>query len=93
MVDIKGLDKANVLLALWNASRCHLPNYDSRIPLTVEEADEEIKKRTHNGMCWFDQFNGIVIKVDIGGDEFDERYFDEINGEGQAQMAIDSVEY
>lgn len=91
MVDIRGLDKVKVLMALWKASKCQGLSFMGYAPLTEGQAMAEIINRTHNGRCWFDYLNGKVLKVDLGGVEFDERYFDEDNGEGAAQRAVDSI--
>ena len=88
MVDIMGLDKAEVLVALWNNScEVGLSFNPSGKPLTVREARRIINGRYYN----FDYCKGRVIKCNISGDEFDPWRYDRENGAGAAQMAIDEL--
>ena len=54
--------------------------------VTVESCAELLEKYTQ-----FDYLHGRVLKVDLSGDEFDERLYDRDCGEGAAQRAVDSV--
>lgn len=88
MVSIKGLDKARVLKALYDNS--HIPSgstkKDTPGKVTVE--------RFRDALEWahyFDFTYGRWMKVDVSGDEFDERMYDAECGEGAAQRAVDSV--
>ena len=88
MVDIKGLDKAKVLVALWdNSYESGLSFNPSGKPLTVREARRIIKGRYYN----FDYCKGRVIKCNISGDEFDPWRYDRENGAGAARRAIDEL--
>lgn len=83
-VNIAGLDKAEVLVALWARSKMQgmsFLGYSGE--LTLEKA-KEIVSETLN----FDYLNGKVMKVDISGDEFEAWLYDRDNGEGAAQKAI-----
>lgn len=78
-IDISKLDKAHVLVALFNASKQQgmgFLNRDGARPLTKEEAAEAIKEQPY-----FDYFRGRVMKVDLKGD----------NGQGAAARAIDKI--
>lgn len=86
MVNIKGLLKDDVLVALWNASKCQGISFMDYAPLTAGQAYAEILKRKK-----FDYLNGKVLKVDLSGNEFDERLYDRDNGAGAAQKAIDEL--
>jgi len=84
MIDISGLDKADVLLALWNASHEQGFSFLGNIggdPLTREQAADAAA-----GYC--DYVKGRVIKCDLREDEFDPRLFDRDNGPGAAAAAI-----
>lgn len=89
MVDIKGLNKAEVLAALYNNSKplglgfLHFDPMD----MTVAEAEEILNQTTY-----FDYLKGRVMKVDLSsGDSFEEWLYDRDNGKGAAQRVIDSL--
>lgn len=94
MVDIKDLDKAKVLKALWDHSHAQGLSFLG-LPeggYTLEDAQAAIDERNKNE--WplnFDYVAGHVIKCDISGDEFDERLYDRDCGTGAAQAAIDEL--
>ena len=80
-IDISRKDKAQVLAALYNASRpigLGFLQYDPT-PMTVEEARELLKQTTY-----FDYLKGRVMKVDLSGDELETRLYDRDNGDGAA---------
>ena len=99
MVNIKGMDKAEVLLALWQASQMQGMSFLGFLAsgeLTLEQAQQEIEDRKHTAFdgkdsIYFDYLNGKVMKVDLGQDEFDPRLYDRDNGDGAAQQAIDNL--
>ena len=99
MVNIKGMDKAEVLLALWQASQMQGMSFLGFLAsgeLTLEQAQKEVQERKHTRFdgtdsIYFDYLNGKVMKVDLGQDEFDPRLYDRDNGEGAAQRAIDNL--
>ena len=87
-IDLKGLDKAAVLAALYNASQPQGRGffaYKSE-PMSVEEAQKHLE-RTQD----FDYLNGRVMKVDLSGDVLDEWLYDRDNGQGAAEAAISSL--
>ena len=89
MVDIKGLDKARVLKALYDHSHVQGSGFLQAVPdgvVTVEYCAGLLAKYSY-----FDYLHGRVLKVDLSGDEFDERLYDRDCGEGAAQKAVDSV--
>ena len=75
MVDIKGLDKAKVLHALWHASHAQGLSFMGLNPegFSFEHAKEiiEERQRKHQSL-YFDYLEGHVIKCDITKDTFDE---------------------
>lgn len=98
MIDITGLDKAEVLAALHGASKAQGMGFlHDRGPLSVEECREIVgtvgTERSEAGVfasggMYFDYLRGRVMKVDIGGDSFDPRLYDRDVGEGAAERAI-----
>ncbi len=89
MVDIKGLDKARVLKALYEHSHVQGFGVFQAVPdgvVTVEHCEMLLGSQTY-----FDYLHGRVMKVELSGDEFDERLYDRDCGEGAAQRAVDSI--
>ena len=89
MVDIKGLDKARVLKALYDHSHVQglgFMHAAEEGTVTVESCAKLLEKYTQ-----FDYLHGRVLKVDLSGDEFDERLYDRDCGAGAAQRAVDSI--
>lgn len=97
MIDIKGLDKADVLRALHAAARpLGMGLLHAREPMTREEAIEMIEMvkasrprfEVKNGAIHFDYVHGCPLKVNIGGDELDPCLYDRDQGQGAAALAI-----
>ena len=89
MVDIKGLDKAKVLKALYDHSHVQglgFMHAAEEGAVTVESCAKLLEKYTQ-----YDYLHGRVLKVDLSGDEFDERLYDRDCGAGAAQRAVDSI--
>jgi len=87
-VDLKGMDKAVVLAALYNASvpqGFRLAHYNPK-PMTVEEARELLKKET-----WFDCINGRDMMVDFSGDTLSTRIYNCDHGPGAAEKVINEA--
>jgi len=85
-IDVSKLDKAEVLVALYNNSKQQgLGFLDSqgRKLLTKEEASELLKRTTY-----FDYLRGRVMKVELGQDTFDPWGYDRDNGQGAAEEAL-----
>ncbi len=87
-IDLRGLDKALVLAALYNGATPigagfleYTPN-----PMTIEEATAELEITPV-----FDYLNGRALKVDLSGDVLNPRGYDSRNGEGAARVLIDSL--
>jgi len=90
-IDIKGLDKAEVLAALYNNSRQQGMGFlDGRgqQKMTADQARELLKEETS-----FDYLYGRVMKIQLEpeADTFEEYLYDRDNGKGAAQDAIDSL--
>lgn len=74
-IDIAGLNKADVLAALFNSFRPQGAGF-----LNVLTSD-----------LYFDYVLGRVLKVDLSGDSFDPRLYDRDNGEGAALRTINAL--
>ena len=87
-INLKKLDKAEVLAALYNASKPQGLGFlhATDEPMSAKQAKKILKKQTD-----FDYLQGRVMKINLGGDELDPRGYDYDNGEGAAQAAIDSL--
>lgn len=88
MVNIKNLPKALVLKALFDASHQQGMGFlDSRgkEQMSIENAKTLTSDSRY---LQFDYVFGRVLKIDISGDEFDERLYDRDNGYGAAEHAI-----
>ena len=88
-VSIKGMDKADVLAALYNNTHPQGMGFlhYKPAPMTRDEADEILKAGAS-----FDYLHGRVMKVDLSADEFDPRLYDRDNFPGAAQKAVDSIQ-
>ena len=94
MVNIKGLDKAEVLHALWRHSHAQGMSFLGLTPegFTLEKARALIKERQEkNARLYFDYVEGHVIKCDLSEDSFDEFLYDRDCGAGAAEAAIDEL--
>ncbi len=84
-ISIKGVDKAAILAALYNASRPQgmgFLHYDPE-PMSADVARKLLQHSTE-----FDYLKGRVMKVDLGGDELNTWGYDRDNGDGAALRAI-----
>ena len=88
-IDIKDLNKADVLAVLYNASKplgMGFMEYDPT-PMTREQAQELIGA----GQTDFDYLKGRIMKINISGDELNPGGYDRDNGQGAAQRAISAL--
>ncbi len=85
MIDISKLDRAQVLAALYNASRPQgmgfLQYKDG--DMTAGQAAVLLKKSTY-----FDYLHGRVMKVRLDRNDFDPRLYDRDLGDGAAMRAL-----
>lgn len=106
IVDISGLNKAEVLKTLWDNSKSlgmsvlgmsHEFRMWYQLEMIAGGKGDKIplefaeKGIQSNPTLHFDYFEGRVIKCDISGDTFDSTLYDRDNGEGSAQAAIDKL--
>lgn len=89
-INIAGLDKARVLIALYERARVQGMGFLSakKEPMTEGEASALLKDA---GDDRFDYLHGRVMKIRIVGVEIDERLYDRDNGAGAAAAAIDAI--
>jgi len=88
-IDLSTLDKADVLAALYNASKPQgmgIHQFDPR-PMTKEDA----RGLLDAGHTEFDYLKGRVMKIDLSGQTLDTWGYDRDLGQGAAQRAIDSI--
>ncbi len=87
VIVISGLDKAEVLAALFNASHQQglgLLHSSGASPMTVEDA----RQYTSSGdEQYYDYLRGRVMKVDLSGDQLWTALYDRDNGPGAAAAA------
>ena len=91
-IDISGLDKAEVLAALFNASKQQgmgFLNSRGSSNMTVEEAR---KLTDQGGRQYYDYLLGRVMKVDLSQDEFFPGLYDRDNGQGAAARALSNLQ-
>ena len=89
VIDIEGLDKAEVLHALYHRSHVQGLGILQAIPeYTVEDARRDLDEQPG---YYFDYLHGRVLKVDLFGDSFDSRLYDRDCGEGAAEAAINEL--
>lgn len=85
-MDIKGISKAKILAALYNASR---PLGLGHLQATAGDMTEaEAQKLLDDGQTQFDYLRGRVMKIDLSGDELRTALYDRDNGQGAAEDAI-----
>lgn len=85
MINITGMKKEYVLLALYRAAKPKgIGELFTQTEMPLSAAAELVK---NNPSLYFDYVNGRPLKVDLSGDEFDPYLYDRDNGEGVAQEA------
>lgn len=88
-MNIAGLDKAEVLAALYNGSRQQGMGFLHKRggeEMTVEQAQVELKNETY-----FDYLYGRVMKIDLCGDEVNTGLYNRDNGQGAAEAIINAL--
>ena len=96
-VDIKGLDKAAILAALWNNARQFFenpsaPQREKDGDMSIEEARQVIESKIacRDGILEYNigGLYGRTIKTDLSGDTMDPRSYDYDSGFGKAEEVI-----
>ena len=88
-MNISNYNKADVLAALYNASKPQGMGMLHFNPskMTQEQAQEMLD----SGQTYFDYVQGRVMKIDLSGDELDSYLYDRDLGQGACQRVIDSL--
>lgn len=85
-IPIAGLDKAEVLLKLWKASKEQGISFMGRLNVDLEACREALSQD-----AYVDYLGGRVIKCDFSKDTLEPWGFDRDNGEGAAKRVIDKM--
>jgi hypothetical protein len=88
-MNIAGLDKAEVLAALYNASKQQGLGFlhgRGATGMTVEDARAELAQGTN-----FDYLHGRVMKIALDGDDLETRLYNRDNGDGAAERIIEEL--
>ena len=87
-ISLIGIDKAEVLAALYNASHPQGMGFLHATPtdMTVEEA-----RKLLSDYQYFDYLRGRVMKIDLSKDELEPWLYDRDNGEGAAEKALKGI--
>lgn len=83
------MDKAEVLAALYNASKPQglgLIHYDAT-PMTTDEARKLLQKGAR-----FDYLRGRIMKINLEKDDVDTWGYNRDNGENAAEFAVESLQ-
>ncbi len=90
ILNIEGLDKAEVLAALYNGSKKQGMGFlDARGQKQMSMA--EAKAHLHQSQ-YFDYLHGRVMKIDLSTDELETRLYNRDNGEGAAEKIISELQ-
>jgi len=93
-IDIAGLDKCEVLFALYEAtSPMGMGFLQARGDVTVEDVRVLVSawSDVERGFPYIDYLWGRPLKVDLSGDTFDGRLFDRDAGAGEARAAVERL--
>jgi hypothetical protein len=99
-ISIAGLDKAELLAALYNAARTMSWGWlqASDGPMTKEQAQELIDKgkwhdvvESSSKKLYFDYVKGRPLKIDISGDVLRTRLYDRDQGDGVAAEVVEKL--
>lgn len=89
MIDIKDLDKAEVLAGLYNCSRPQGNGFLNSRSGTEMSRDQAARYLTQKQN--FDYLNGRVMKVNLSGDSFDPRLYNRDNGTDAAERIVNAI--
>lgn len=89
MIDITGLDKAEVLAALFNGSKQQGMGFlDERgaVDMTADQARDILKQTVD-----FDYLYGRIMKISLRDNQLNAWLYDRDNGQGAAEAIIDDL--
>ena len=88
-MNIRGMNKAKILAALYNNSR---PQGIGAISASsMDMTEEEAQKLLDDGQTYFDYLGGRVMKVDLGSDELTTFLYDRDLGQGACERVVNSI--
>jgi hypothetical protein len=93
-VDISGIDKAELLAALYNGSQQQGMGFMQAAGargMSVETAREIIAKHPEPNRLYFDYLHGRVMKVGIGGDVLETWLYNRDLGQGAAERIVEGL--
>ena len=96
MIDITGLDKAEILMALYNRAKTQglgFIHYDPT-PMNLDDARQVLTANAKSNSIapfYFDYLRGRVMKVNFEGNMLNEQLYDRDNGIGTASNALSSL--
>jgi hypothetical protein len=85
-MDIKGISKANVLAALYNASVLQGMGWLQAVPGDMTE--DAAQKLLDAGQTYFDYLHGRVMKIDLRSDDLRTGLYNRDNGPDAAEIAL-----
>jgi hypothetical protein len=86
MIDITGIDKADLVAQLYNKARTQgmgFLQYDPK-PMTLEEGSKYVG-------TYIDYLKGRVMKIKVDGDSVDEGGYDRDNGSGSVAKIVEEL--
>ena len=89
-INVKGLNRADVLAVLYNSSKPQMMGFMSYDPEPMTR--EGAQKLLDAGQTYFDYLNGRIMKIDLSEEEINTWLYDRDNGQGAAERAISSLE-
>lgn len=89
-IDIKGIDKAVLVAALFNRSTfCGMGFFAPKSNTEMTAADAQ--KYLDKGQFHFGYLNGRAMKIGVSGDEMDPWKYDRYNGQGAANKVVEAI--
>jgi hypothetical protein len=91
-MNIKGINKAKILAALFNHSRPQgMGLFSSLARGSHDMSEEEAQGFLDAGQTYFDYVHGRILKIDLEGDELSTRLYNRDLGEGAAEYALRDI--
>ncbi len=87
-IDISGLDKAEVLQALFNASKQQGMGFADKSGANQMSIEDARKYTSKDNRQYYDYLRGRVMKVDLGTNDLRVALYDRDNGPGAAARAL-----
>ena len=88
-MNIEGLDKAEVLAALYNGTRQQGMGFMQERGAEGMSVEQARKELADNKRAYFDYLHGRVMKIDLSSDELDTWLYNRDNGHGAAEAIIE----